>query len=248
MLLQPSESVYHSWQTWHIQPFLSNLRLIDVIAVWSITCHMHIMHCSPTSTVTMLDFQVLQSKWKSPADIRLVAPSFSMSSLQELYGICSSGSGTSRHQVRKSESMLRSLWSTRYNQYCYRILLPCLGRLYTWIALELLPFHLFVPVHMNSQLDICCWHTENLSCNKQNKRGGRVKLQSILMPVMEFDHPEKGDALYCMLTAFLYILQLAEGTTADYTSAKFECFLLCAASIQPKKLLHFYSVFCSVSS
>jgi hypothetical protein len=68
------------------------------------------------------------------------------------------------------------------------------------------------------------------------------------MPVMEFDHPEKGDALYCTLTAFLYILQLAEGTTADYTSAKFECFLLCAASIQPKKLLHFYSVFCSVSS
>eukprot|EP00850_Spirogloea_muscicola_P009179 SM000051S17539 [mRNA] locus=s51:93143:95570:- [translate_table: standard] len=32
----------------------------------------------------------------------------------------------------------------------------------------------------------------------QNKRGGRVKLQSILMPVMEFDHPEKGDALYAM--------------------------------------------------
>jgi hypothetical protein len=41
------------------------------------------------------------------------------------------------------------------------------------------------------------------------------------MPVMEFDHPEKGDALYCMLTAFLYILQLARETTADYTSAKF---------------------------
>ncbi|CAI5513179.1 unnamed protein product [Closterium sp. Naga37s-1] len=33
----------------------------------------------------------------------------------------------------------------------------------------------------------------------QNKRGGRVKLQSILMPAtMEFDHPEKGDALYAM--------------------------------------------------
>nr|ABD66598.1 iron-binding protein [Pyrus pyrifolia] len=32
----------------------------------------------------------------------------------------------------------------------------------------------------------------------QNKRGGRVKLQSILMPVSEFDHPEKGDALYAM--------------------------------------------------
>ncbi|CAN6710021.1 unnamed protein product [Malus baccata var. baccata] len=32
----------------------------------------------------------------------------------------------------------------------------------------------------------------------QNKRGGRVKLQSILMPLSEFDHPEKGDALYAM--------------------------------------------------
>ncbi|MCL7028126.1 hypothetical protein MKW94_007661, partial [Papaver nudicaule] len=32
----------------------------------------------------------------------------------------------------------------------------------------------------------------------QNKRGGRVKLQSILMPMSEFDHPEKGEALYAM--------------------------------------------------
>jgi len=32
----------------------------------------------------------------------------------------------------------------------------------------------------------------------QNKRGGRVKLQSILMPLSEFDHVEKGDALYAM--------------------------------------------------
>lgn len=32
----------------------------------------------------------------------------------------------------------------------------------------------------------------------QNTRGGRVKFQSILMPLMEFDHPEKGDALYAM--------------------------------------------------
>ncbi|KAJ4893333.1 hypothetical protein Rs2_20127 [Raphanus sativus] len=32
----------------------------------------------------------------------------------------------------------------------------------------------------------------------QNKRGGRVKLQSILMPFSEFDHEEKGDALYAM--------------------------------------------------
>ncbi|MCL7032023.1 hypothetical protein MKW94_009704 [Papaver nudicaule] len=32
----------------------------------------------------------------------------------------------------------------------------------------------------------------------QNKRGGRVKLQTILMPMSEFDHPEKGEALYAM--------------------------------------------------
>ncbi|GAA0143276.1 storage protein [Lithospermum erythrorhizon] len=32
----------------------------------------------------------------------------------------------------------------------------------------------------------------------QNKRGGKVKLQSILMPLSEFDHAEKGDALYAM--------------------------------------------------
>lgn len=30
----------------------------------------------------------------------------------------------------------------------------------------------------------------------QNLRGGRVKLQSIMMPEMEFSHPEKGEALY----------------------------------------------------
>ncbi|CAM6129772.1 unnamed protein product [Calypogeia fissa] len=32
----------------------------------------------------------------------------------------------------------------------------------------------------------------------QNKRGGRVKLQSILLPQMEFANAEKGDALYAM--------------------------------------------------
>uniref|UniRef100_A0A5B6ZJU9 Ferritin n=1 Tax=Davidia involucrata TaxID=16924 RepID=A0A5B6ZJU9_DAVIN len=32
----------------------------------------------------------------------------------------------------------------------------------------------------------------------QNKRGGKVKLQSILMPLSDFDHVEKGDALYAM--------------------------------------------------
>lgn len=40
-------------------------------------------------------------------------------------------------------------------------------------------------------------HAEKLM-KYQNIRGGKVVLQSILMPVMEFDHPHKGDALYAM--------------------------------------------------
>ncbi|KAL2317094.1 hypothetical protein Fmac_030970 [Flemingia macrophylla] len=40
-------------------------------------------------------------------------------------------------------------------------------------------------------------HAEKLM-EYQNKRGGKVKLQSIVMPLSEFDHPEKGDALYAM--------------------------------------------------
>eukprot|EP00245_Coleochaete_scutata_P003549 TRINITY_DN151_c0_g1_i1.p1 TRINITY_DN151_c0_g1~~TRINITY_DN151_c0_g1_i1.p1 ORF type:complete len:270 (-),score=58.97 TRINITY_DN151_c0_g1_i1:240-1049(-) len=40
-------------------------------------------------------------------------------------------------------------------------------------------------------------HAEKLM-DYQNMRGGRVKLNSILAPTAEFDHPEKGDALYAM--------------------------------------------------
>jgi len=40
-------------------------------------------------------------------------------------------------------------------------------------------------------------HAEKLM-QYQNKRGGRVKLNTIQSPVMEFDHSEKGDALYSM--------------------------------------------------
>lgn len=40
-------------------------------------------------------------------------------------------------------------------------------------------------------------HAEKLM-KYQNKRGGRVKLQSIILPLTEFDHEEKGDALYAM--------------------------------------------------
>ncbi|KAL9242575.1 hypothetical protein vseg_016561 [Gypsophila vaccaria] len=40
-------------------------------------------------------------------------------------------------------------------------------------------------------------HAEKLM-KYQNMRGGRVKLFSILMPPSEFEHAEKGDALYAM--------------------------------------------------
>ncbi|KAG6728821.1 hypothetical protein I3843_02G172300 [Carya illinoinensis] len=40
-------------------------------------------------------------------------------------------------------------------------------------------------------------HAEKLM-EYQNKRGGRVKLLSIVMPPSEYDHQEKGDALYAM--------------------------------------------------
>ncbi|XP_010543183.1 PREDICTED: ferritin-1, chloroplastic [Tarenaya hassleriana] len=40
-------------------------------------------------------------------------------------------------------------------------------------------------------------HAEKLM-EYQNKRGGRVKLHAIVPPVSEFEHTEKGDALYAM--------------------------------------------------
>ncbi|KAI3993525.1 hypothetical protein MKX01_002538 [Papaver californicum] len=40
-------------------------------------------------------------------------------------------------------------------------------------------------------------HAEKLM-EYQNKRGGKVKLQSIVAPLSEFEHFEKGDALYAM--------------------------------------------------
>jgi ferritin heavy chain len=40
------------------------------------------------------------------------------------------------------------------------------------------------------------WGHAELLMKFQNMRGGRVVLKSIMMPEMEFDHMEKGDALY----------------------------------------------------
>lgn len=43
----------------------------------------------------------------------------------------------------------------------------------------------------------CCYYkVPNFFGLKQNMRGGRVKLHSIMNPPSEFDNAEKGDALY----------------------------------------------------
>ncbi|PSS32712.1 Ferritin like [Actinidia chinensis var. chinensis] len=46
-------------------------------------------------------------------------------------------------------------------------------------------------------------HAEKLM-KYQNERGGRVKLHSIVSPPSEFDHVEKGDALYAMELALSF--------------------------------------------
>jgi hypothetical protein len=76
----------------------------------------------------------------------------------------------------------------------------------TWIAVEMVnkaSFTCCCLLCLSCQPELSAYSFTNnfyiVSCgHKQNKRGGRVKLQSIVMPVMEFDHPEKGDALYSM--------------------------------------------------
>ncbi|KAI3705013.1 hypothetical protein L1987_75243 [Smallanthus sonchifolius] len=49
-------------------------------------------------------------------------------------------------------------------------------------------------------------------CGSYNKRGGKVKLQSILMPLSEFDHLEKGDAIYGKFCAMELALSLEKLT------------------------------------
>ncbi|GFP92757.1 ferritin-1 chloroplastic [Phtheirospermum japonicum] len=46
-------------------------------------------------------------------------------------------------------------------------------------------------------------HAEKLM-EYQNKRGGRVKLLTMQIPPSEFDHVEKGDALYALTTLYLF--------------------------------------------
>jgi len=54
-----------------------------------------------------------------------------------------------------------------------------------------------VDAHRAIEADAAGGVTGATICH-QNLRGGRVKLQSIIMPDMEFGNTEKGDALYAM--------------------------------------------------
>ncbi|KAM0070219.1 putative ferroxidase [Helianthus debilis subsp. tardiflorus] len=56
----------------------------------------------------------------------------------------------------------------------------------------------------------------------QNKRGGKVKLQSIIMPLSEFDHEEKGDALYAMELALNNDVQLADFVESEFLGEQVE--------------------------
>lgn len=53
------------------------------------------------------------------------------------------------------------------------------------------------------------WRSDGIIINyAQNKRGGRVKLHSIIEPPSEFDHAEKGDALYGKIVNFYIFYML----------------------------------------
>lgn len=66
----------------------------------------------------------------------------------------------------------------------------------------------FVSFHKPYHLSLVC-NTVSFFfgfLDLQNKRGGKVKLQPMVMPQSEFDHPEKGDALYGKLYSPFLIL------------------------------------------
>lgn len=85
----------------------------------------------------------------------------------------------SKNQVKKKGSMLKNLWNTRFSA----------------IHFILSPFE--IPISFSSVSIGSVYRSLSLySDEDQNKRGGKVKLPSMRMPVSEFGHVEKGDALY----------------------------------------------------
>jgi hypothetical protein len=91
--------------------------------------------------------------------------------------------------VKKKGSMLRNSWNIRcllhHNLFCI-----C---------------HVIMFIFIKEPSKFCILFTDAVFFffffffffgEYQNKRGGKVRLQSMLMPWSEFDHSEKGDALY----------------------------------------------------
>uniref|UniRef100_A0A6N2LTS4 Ferritin n=1 Tax=Salix viminalis TaxID=40686 RepID=A0A6N2LTS4_SALVM len=76
-------------------------------------------------------------------------------------------------------------------------------------------------------------HAEKLM-EYQNKRGGKVKLHSILMPLSEFDHSEKGDALYVMKYLVLSSISLTVDSAMELA--------LSMEKLTNEKLLNLHSV------
>lgn len=122
----------------------------------------------------------------------------------DFHGIVWLLTGTSKTQAMRSVSMLRNLWSIRSVIHnLVRILLVVLWSFWDEYHLkEKLFVHMLISflklLHWSLILLLVGAYTcvYGFCLEHQNQRGGKVKLQSIVMPVMEFEHSEKGDALY----------------------------------------------------
>lgn len=85
--------------------------------------------------------------------------------------------------MKKKGSMLKCLWTTRCLQYI------SFHTFSFWVSKLIL---LWILISKSFFFPFLFW----CFLMYQNKRGGKVKLQSMLMPFSEFDHAEKGEALH----------------------------------------------------
>lgn len=86
----------------------------------------------------------------------------------------------------------------RRRRLCVLCSAPCCAWTAAWHAcLLLMRAHMRACLCVQAGSDEEREHAEVLM-DYQNRRGGRVALRSMMSPEAEFDHPEKGDALYAM--------------------------------------------------
>lgn len=158
-------------------------------AAWNTTSPMPTMRCSPISTETTSPSKASPSKSRETRALHLSDhPGLSL-----ITSLCLSG--FSRNRARRSVNMPKSWWNTR----C--LWMRSFSSLFYFAALSLGFFLIPFP----SLWSVLCWLF--FFWVLQNKRGGKVKLQSILMPLSEFDHEEKGDALYGKLGTWWFSLE-----------------------------------------